>query len=515
MKMHSRFGAMAAAWVALAACVSAQVPGKKETKGNMEGIMVTVTPANAAVLPGESLIVKSTVQNRGASAVTVPSAQAASPLSYRLEPDGTPGASRYDLSYELYYTQTRIGLASGSRLQIKENLPPGGVQLRSEDIALYNQQPFEIGKYRLTGAWTQGDYQAVSGFTRVVVSQPKIEAWSSEICRRSEELHSVFAHRREDGDVVIYERSSRSNRPEFGVFRPRVRLGKKTAVGGVAPAVILEDSGQGVWFAWMADGKLQVAGALADELNAQPPGQAVGVSNPVLVAPGFQLGPGRVVFFVAGGAQGGTALELWGASSSEVRRFWKAPLGPAGDIRVLARKVQGAPEFIVVVEERTKAGHRLWRRDYGLRGVRSEPRILAEFNKPLLAWGLEPTDYPSPAKLVVAHRGDGPEDVQAREVDLDGKGLGKPTDLPSMNGSADLWAVLSFDGRLHVTARRGDSIFYSEAGWTAWKAVGTVSPGPGWLHLFSPHSIKLWAEWCTVNKGPHRTQLLQTRDAIE
>src|ERR1041384_464559 len=142
MKMHSRFGAMAAAWVALAACVSAQVPGKKETKGNMEGIMVTVTPANAAVLPGESLIVKSTVQNRGASAVTVPSAQAASPLSYRLEPDGTPGASRYDLSYELYYTQTRIGLASGSRLQIKENLPPGGVQLRSEDIALYNQQPF-------------------------------------------------------------------------------------------------------------------------------------------------------------------------------------------------------------------------------------------------------------------------------------------------------------------------------------------------------------------------------------
>ena len=52
MKMHSRFGAMAAAWVALAACVSAQVPGKKETKGNMEGIMVTVTPANGPAVTG-------------------------------------------------------------------------------------------------------------------------------------------------------------------------------------------------------------------------------------------------------------------------------------------------------------------------------------------------------------------------------------------------------------------------------------------------------------------------------
>jgi hypothetical protein len=515
MSHRTRFPAALAVLALSAGCGRAQDPAGKEKKQKMEGIMVTASPARPAVLPGESLVVKSTVQNRGVSAVTIPSEDAASPLSYRLQSDSAPTPVTYEVSWDLYHTQTRVGLSPATQLEINESLPQGGVQQRTEDIALYSDQPFAIGKYRLTAAWTHDGYQSVSGFTRVVVAEPKIEAWASEICRRTEELRSVFAHRREDGEVVIYERSSSANRPQFGVFRPRVRLGKKTTVTSLAPAVVLEDSGQGLWFAWIAGGNLQVAGALADELNAQPPAQPVGLRNPRLVAPGFHLGPGKAVFFVAGEGAGGTALELWGATASEIRRFWQAPLGPAGAIRILARKGQGSPEFVVVFEEPRGAGRRLWRRDYDLRGVRGEARVLAEFGKPLLAWTLEPTDYPSPARLVVAHRGDRPEDIQAREVDLDGKGAAAPVSLPHIDGSPDLWAVLSFDGRLHVAARSGDRILYGEPGWTAWKQVGTSAAGAGWLQLFSPHSIKLWAEWCVVNRGPLRTQLLQTRDGID
>ena len=520
MRGHRRFPPAVAALVLMAGCGQGQAPGNapgndKERKETMEGIMVTAGPVKAAVLPGESLVIKSTVQNRGQAAVNVPSDQAASPLSYKLQSDGGPG---YEVSWELYETQKRVGLAPAMQLDLNENLPPGGTQIRNEDIALYSNEPFAIGKYKLTTAWTHGSDQAVSGFTRVVVAKPAIEAWASEVCRRTEELRSVFAHKREDGEIVIYERSSRANRPEFGVFHPLLRLPKKTEVKSVAPAVVLEDSGQGVWLAWIAGKNLRVVGALAGELNAQPEAQPVSVGDPRVIAPGFQLGPGRVVFFVAGKGPAGPGLELWEGGTAGIKRLWQAPLGPAGPIRILARKGEGSPTFVVIFEEVHGAGRRLWRRDYDLKGPRGEARMLAEFPKPLLAWMIEPIDYPTPARLVVAHHDGEPEDVQAREVDLEGKGPAEPTKLPSLpkgSPAPDLWAVVSYDGRLHVGARQEGKILYSEAGWTAWKQVGTSAPGPGWLHLFSPHSIKLWAEWCVVDRGPLRTQLLQTRDALD
>lgn len=171
--------------------------------------------------------------------------------------------------------------------------------------------------------------------------------------------------------------------------------------------------------------------------------------------------------------------------------------------------------FVVVFEERQGTAGKLWRRDYDMHGARGDARLLAEFSHPLLAWYVESTDYPSPARLVAVHHGEGLEEVQVREVDLEGKGAAAPTNLPRLTGSPDLWAVASFDNRLHVVAREAGKILYSESGWTAWKNVGASAPGPGWLHLFSPHSIKLWAEWCVADRGPLRTQLLQTRDAID
>lgn len=513
MRRHWRSVAAAIFAAALEIGGLAQSPGIKEKK-MMEGIMVTAAPARAAVLPGESLIIKSTVQNKGNASLNVPSDQAASPLSYHLQSEGQV-PSAYDASWDLYETQTRIGLAPAHRLEINEDLPPGGVQMREEDIALYNTQPFAIGKYRLTAVWTQGDYQAVSGFTRVVVGEPKIVAWASEMSRRTEELRSVFAHRREDGETVIYERCSNANRPEFGVFRPRVRLGKKEAVTSVAPSAVLNDSGQGLWLAWIAANKLGVASALANEVMVQPPAQTAGVADARVVAPGFQLGPETAAFFVAGRGPGGTALELWAVNGNALKRLWQAPLGPAAGIRILARNGQESPMFVVVFEERQGTAGKLWRRDYDMHGARGDARLLAEFSHPLLAWYVESTDYPSPARLVAVHHGEGLEEVQVREVDLEGKGAAAPTNLPRLTGSPDLWAVASFDNRLHVVAREAGKILYSESGWTAWKNVGASAPGPGWLHLFSPHSIKLWAEWCVADRGPLRTQLLQTRDAID
>ena len=117
--------------------------------------------------------------------------------------------------------------------------------------------------------------------------------------------------------------------------------------------------------------------------------------------------------------------------------------------------------------------------------------------------------------------GSAPRQVQVRTIDLDGKDAGKPASAsqgllpPLTEPSPGLWTALSFDDQLYVAARAGGKILYSQPGSSGWKSLGAAPAGPGWLQLFSPHSIKLWAEWCTVNRGPARAQVRQTRDSVD
>lgn len=488
----------------------------KQKRGRMSGIAVTANPEKAAVLPGESLVVRSTVQNQGSAPVNVPDEQGASPMAYALAPEGAPeGRTTYEMSQAEFSNRVKVGLTPAKPIRIDESLPTGGTQLRKEDIALLSEEPFAPGKYRLTATWTLGEDQVTSGFTRVAIAQPNIEILSSEACRRSEEIRTVFLHRRQDGDAVLYERASRGNRPQYGVFRPRFRLPKAVRVGDVAPAVLLHDSGFGNWMAWLADGKLNVAGLLADSVNATPPPQPVDLPHAKLAGPGFHMGPGKVIFFVANP----TTLELWSANREAIKREWSAPLGQnAVNTRILARQSGADATFVAVFEE----GPSLMRKDFTMKGDSGQPALeLAKFEFRLLTWSLDTTDYPSPSVLTAVTASKDPLVFLARVVDLDAKqapGAAAPKALPAVTPESkpDLWAVRWFHGGVHVAMRDKDTIRYAAPVSHAWKEVGaTTSETKGWITLYSPHPIKLWAEWSIANRGPVRTQLVQTRQEEE
>ncbi len=228
-------------------CLSAQSPQAARGKTNgMANVVIATFADKPTALSGQSLTVRTVLDNRGGESTQVPSRESPSAFTYFLRSQ-TAGGPVYGLSQATTDRRRSPERPSNPVYEI-ETLPPGTKFEREEDIADFSDEGFRPGKYWLTVRI--GNNGPESPRSAVSILPLQVESFSSVVSANT--LSTVVAHRRLDGQSVILHRDSLVDDPREGVFFSRQILPKGGPVS-VATSIDLVPAGSGRWLAWAHD----------------------------------------------------------------------------------------------------------------------------------------------------------------------------------------------------------------------------------------------------------------------
>lgn len=487
-----------------------QTPGtgrvlqSKEKK--MDGLVIGVKPQSKAVLPGESFPVESVFENRGTAPLELPNAQGPSPFAYDLlrEKDQSVG---YEVSQDLRDTRRGRDIAPPNDVPPQTVAPEHSLE-RMEDLAELHNQDFEPGKYLIRARYPyEGPPEAVSALAPFTVLVPRIESFSSEVCGSLKVLVTAYAHRREDGGVLILQREALTDPRENVAFR-RVQLEPGPPVQ-VAVAVDAVNAGNGRWFGWLRDGAFEAAVGWGNRIIVRLKPLKVGSADTVLLTPGFQVDVGvglfgllvreggvmrlKAVRTAAGGITPAFEVDLAGPEIRNVRWNYRAGAG-------------------IAVFWRDAAG-RVYRRSLDLQGKALDAAPVATSSIAPLAWDVAPLGPPDLRTVVRMPNGRyffrnlGPDAGQAAPLRTAPPQLaqlpeGVPADAPFAFCTTEVGQTKL------VTAGAGKlwSSSVAEAGSSAWQQAGDAVQ-PLFLHAFAPRGRTCWVEWFEKDIGLRRAPL--------
>ncbi len=448
----------------------------------MTNVVIATFADKPTALSGQSLTVRTVLDNRGAEPAQVPSRESPSAFTYVLRSQ-TAGGPVYGLSQAITDRRRSPERPSNPVYEI-ETLPPGTKFEREEDIADFSDEGFRPGKYWLTVRSQNNGPESPRSAVSILPLQ--VESFSSVVSART--LSTVVAHRRLDGQSVILHRDSLVDDPREGVFFSRQILPKGGPVS-VATSIDLIPAGSGRWLAWAQDRTLTACvgwGSDLDNLTAPVPAEGP------LLSPGFQIGGGTGLFGVVSPTG---RLTTYLATASGLKPHWSADLpGARGKVEWNAQ-----PDGSVTVAWEEAGSGRILRQSFSPDGRPADASPGPLTTARPVAWGLPVT---------------GPPVVWVLNPDKDGfsltlmprSGERSVTHLPALEKATSWDFYVSAQGTSTGAVVSNGKIFFTPLSSPAWKEVSDA-PGALGLHIFSLNGRSFWAEWIEPGFGFRRISL--------
>jgi hypothetical protein len=482
-----------------------RVAQTKEKK-KMDGLVIGTIPKMKAVLPGESFPVESVFENRGTAPLEMPNAEGPSPFGYDLlwEKDRS---LRYEVSQDL--RDTRRGRDIPPPMdRPPQTLAPGHSMQRDDDLAEFHNADFAPGKYLIRAKYPfEGPPEAVSALSPFTVLVPRIESFSSEVCGNRKVLVTAYAHRREDGGVLILQREASTDPRESIAFR-RVQLEAGPPVQ-VAIAVDAMNAGNGRWFGWLRDGSFEAAVGWGNRVIVRLKPVRIGAAETVLLSPGFQVDLGVGLFGFMVNANGVARLKAVRASSGGIMPAFEVDLAAQG-IRNVRWNYRADSGIAVFWQD---AGGHVYRRSLDLQGKALDPAPVSTSSLVPVSWGVAPLG--NPELLTAVRVPDGRYFFRdlGRGSAVAGASPVPPVQLAQLPDGMPQDPLFAFcttaEGKTKIVTAGAGKIWATsvgESGSTAWQPVGDASH-PLFLHAFTPRGRNCWTEWFEKDAGLRRAPL--------
>ena len=475
--------------------------GKENEK--MEGLTIGTFPKLRAVLPGESTFVESTFENRGSAPIELPSNAGHSPLAYDLLSD-KDRVVRYQVSQAARDERRNKDLAPPREFP-PQTLQPGRSVQRQEDLVDLAGEDFAPGKYLIRTRYPEeGTPEVVSALSPFTVLVPKIESFSSSGAGLQGKLVTAYAHRRDDGGVLLLQRESFSTPAEGVAFR-RIQLGPGPAVQ-VAIAVDAVEAGNGRWFGWLRDGSFEAASGWGNRVVTRLQPTRIGASDTVLLSPGFQVDVGVGMFGFILNVNGTTHLKAVRTTGTGTTVVFDTELTPHGisNVRWNYRPDSGFALFW------QGADGRVSRRLIDPNGKPLGEAVVTS-SVPPSAWDVAPLGNPELVSTVHApdgrtffrNLGSGSREDASRVAPAE---LAK---LPEGMPPNPAFTFCTTEAGIKVIAAGGGKIWstsISPSGGGVWLHVADAAQ-PAYLHAFAPRGRTCWAEWLELGVGLRRAKL--------
>jgi len=473
----------------------------------MEGLVIGTFPEKRAVLPGESCPIETVFENHGTAPLELPSSEGPSPFAYDLlwEKDRSV---RYEVSQDLRDARRMRDLPP-TREFPPLTLEPEHKAQRKEDLAELPNGDFTPGKYLIRARYPfEGLPEAVSALSPFTVLVPHIESFSSEVSGNSNVLVTAYAHRREDGGLLIMQREAFTDPRENVAFR-RVQLEPGPPVQ-VAIAVDAVNAGSGRWFGWLRAGMFEAANGWGNRLILRLNPVRVGTADTVLLSPGFQVDVGVGLFGFIINAKDEARLKAVRTSSGGTATAFETDLGAKeiGNVRWNCR-----PESGVTIYWQDKDGQ-VFYRSFDLQGKALDPVPVSTSKVPVASWDVSPLG--NPVLLAAVRMPDGR--YFFRDLGQPGEQSNKPLGLPptplaqfpeGMPQNPSFAFCATVEGKAKIVAAGAGKIWAmtaSENGSSAWLPIGDANQ-PLFLHAFSPRGRTCWAEWFEKDVSLRRAPL--------
>jgi len=469
-------------WWWVAGAPPPQRPGNQRTNGKMSDAVIATFPIEQAYLSGQSLTVRTYFENTGSAPARAPSRDSAPQYVYLLKSQRAE-TPEYNLSSHMTAVRRSPDRFSPEPPAF-ESVPAGAKIETQEDIAEYWNEGFQPGKYVLTARLPDAGLESPKSIVNILPME--VESLSSFVSER--QLTSVVAHRRTDGQITILQRESDVLDPREGVFHSRLVLPKGGPVSvATAPSVV--PAGNGRWFAYARDGKLNASVGFGNRLLLTvPPVEASGR----LLNPGFQVGVGTGLFGVISPTG---RLTTFLATGAGLKPHWTANLEGAGG-KVLWN---AQPDGSVTIAWEEAASGRVARQSFTRDGHATGEKQLISPGRPL-AWGL-PEQGPPTVWMILS---DGTSFVVAQLPVAGGRSLSRMPLITAPTG----WDFLeSAKGRKSVVAISGGRVVASpmeNPGFVELSPAGAVVQAP---HIISLTGNALWVEWTEPGFGIRRARL--------
>jgi len=464
-------------------CLSAQLPQAAKGKTNgMTNVVIATFADKPTALSGQSLTVRTVLDNRGAEPAQVPSRESPSAFTYFLRSQ-TAGGPEYGLSQAIT-DRRRSPERPSTPVFETETLPPGAKFEREEDIADFSDEGFTPGKYWLTVRIENNGPDSPRSAVSVLPLQ--VESLSSVVSAKT--LSTVVAHRRLDGQSVILHRDSLVNDPREGVFFSRQILPKGGPVS-VATSIDLVPAGSGRWLAWAQDGTLTACVGWGSDLgNLTAPVPAQGP----LLSPGFQIGGGTGLFGVVSPTG---RLTTYLATASGLKPHWSADLPEArGKVEWNAQ-----PDGSITVAWEEAGSGRILRQSFSADGHPANAASAPLTPDRPVAWGLPVTG--PPVVWVIRSNRDG-----LSLTLLPRSGEQSVAHLPALEKATSWNFYQTAQGASAAAAVSNGKIYFTPLTSPVWKEVSNAPRALG-LHVFSLNGRSLWAEWIEPGFGFRRVNL--------
>lgn len=461
-----------------------QSPANQRTNRKMPDIVIATFPTEAAYVSGQSLPVRTYFENTSSKPAQAPSRDSASQFVYLLK---SQRAETPEYSLSNHMTMMR---RSPDRFTPEppafETVPAGEKVETLEDIADYWNEGFHPGKYVLTVRLPDANLDSPKSIVNILPME--VEGLSSFVTER--QLSSVVAHRRTDGQISLFQRESDVTDPREGVFQYRLMLPKGGPVQ-VATAVTIAPSGNGRWFAYTRDGKLNASVGFGNKLLLTVPAiEAAGT----LLSPGYQIAVGTGLFGVVS-SQG--RLTTYLATNAGLKPHWTANLeGATGKVRWNAQ-----PDGTITIAWEDASTGRVARQAFSADGQAKADRQLVTPGR-AVAWGL-PAQGPPTVWMIGSPDG---ATFELARVPVEGeRSLARlpaikevPTSWDFFDSGAGNSAVVAISGGRVVSSRLENPDFKTVS------AEGSKALSP---HVISLNGKTLWVEWAEPGFGIRRARL--------
>ena len=475
-----------------------------------QALTISCAPARAEVFVGESLPVRTVLENVSGGPVDVvsPRSPEPPPMSYDLRAPGS-GQVIHVVSLATQFEDPLGEDVVEPMDPDLQTLQPGERVTFDHDLCeCAGAESFAPGDYRIVARCYHEGVELLSAPVAVEVVAPMVHHLASLVCPTRLLVCAAFEHLG-DGGVELLAREPYTEEPGDGVFHRWLDLAGVRQLDSLALAVHTAPRGEGRWMAWIQDGQAAAARPWGDLLSARVPPLDLDLEAPLLAEPGFQLPDGAGLFVAAGRAPGGAYVAWIHLAGQAASRGSAVPLADHLPERVLARQDVAPKQGRVhlVWAERDAATIRILRRSSAGDGqpVDADPELLLSRAAPLRAMELHPI---GPGLGAFVHAVLGPDEdglMSYFRLPLVGPDWQmKEWTFEAPDDPVDDWAISgTAGGGLPVLARCGDRLLLTQAKTDpGWHALTDGAMGTTHLHLLTTGDGRRWAGWVEPRSGP-------------
>lgn len=331
----------------LAACaqppLSPPPPAPDSSPSAVSAISLRLFLEQPETIVGGGLPATIVLTHTGPAALRVPDPQEEMPFifAFRRQKDGPVVAT---WSYQRK-AETLSGERAPTRALLEVELPPGQEARYTIDLARLASEPLPAGRYLVSALYRHGGSVLASDSVAVAFRSLQPTSWR---CVGDDDKLAVAATQPSgEGRTLVLAREGRSGRPELGGWQT---LGSSALEDPQpTPAIDGTEGRPGWrWFAWLDRGQATAAVVWSGQKHLQASPVDLALSQPRLLAPGWQTQAGDGLFYIQGRLPSGPpAVQRlrFARAESAADQPWACPADALGDPQ-LSYGPTGEPQLL-------------------------------------------------------------------------------------------------------------------------------------------------------------------------